>query len=217
MGPSDICTKWITLRTASGYLYLRSAFRKVADPPDPKESLPAGGPAVDQTEGFAAPPPRSTSSESQGEFFMPGGRESFRSVPEGVLETVTPVGAGADPARPLTPRKVEKPWGYEVIWAHTDRYVGKLLFVRAGEAMSLQFHEVKDETLHLLDGQIRLEVGRAPGAMEVCELSAGQSIHLRPGVLHQITAVTDCRILEASTPELDDVVRVRDRYGRAGS
>ncbi|TVR63331.1 MAG: cupin domain-containing protein [Gemmatimonadales bacterium] len=148
---------------------------------------------------------------------MSGAGESFRSVPEGVLETVTPVGATAEPALPLSPRKVEKPWGHEIIWAHTDRYVGKILFVRAGEAMSLQFHEVKDETLHLLDGEIRLEVGRAPRALESCDLKAGESIHIRPGLLHQITALTDCRILEASTPELDDVVRIRDRYGRAES
>ncbi len=113
------------------------------------------------------------------------------------------------------PQRVDKPWGYEVIWAHTDLYVGKLLFVRAGEALSLQFHEEKDETLHLLDGTLRLEVGPGLDALTDCTLLEGQSIRIEPGTLHRITAETDCRILEASTPELDDVVRVQDRYGRA--
>lgn len=146
---------------------------------------------------------------------MSGAGESFRSVPEGVLDTFTPVGAAEGPVLPFSPRRVEKPWGHEIIWAHTDGYLGKILFIRAGEAMSLQFHEVKDETLHLLDGELLLEVGRAPRALQSCDLQAGESIHIRPGLLHQITAVTDCRILEASTPEADDVVRIRDRYGRA--
>ena len=119
-----------------------------------------------------------------------------------------------DPQRPL---RVEKPWGYELIWAHTELYVGKLLVVHAGEALSLQFHEEKDETLHLLSGTLRFEVGPGVEALEAVELEAGMSVRIEPGVLHRMEAVTECRILEASTPELDDVIRVEDRYGRAGT
>lgn len=125
------------------------------------------------------------------------------------------VRADAEQARPLQPRRVDKPWGYEVIWAHTDLYVGKLLFVKSGEALSLQFHEEKDETLYLLDGELEMEVGPGLDSLRPTTLEAGGSIRIRPGTLHRITAVTDCRILEASTSELDDVVRVEDRYGRA--
>ena len=118
---------------------------------------------------------------------------------------------------PTRVRRVEKPWGYELIWAHTDLYVGKLLFVEAGEALSLQFHEEKDETLHLLEGKLRLEVGAGLDSLSRVTLVEGASVRIEPGTLHRITAETDCRILEASTPELDDVVRVQDRYGRAPS
>jgi len=115
------------------------------------------------------------------------------------------------------PRRIEKPWGHELIWAHADEYVGKLLFVRAGEALSLQFHEEKDETLFLMGGELRLELGAGVQSLQPVELLPGQSIRIPPGVLHRMTAVTDCTLFEASTPELDDVVRVRDRYGRAPS
>ncbi|TVP74661.1 MAG: cupin domain-containing protein [Gemmatimonadales bacterium] len=127
------------------------------------------------------------------------------------------LGSGADGATLLTPVRVDKPWGHEVIWAHSPLYVGKLLFVRAGEALSLQFHEEKDETLHLLEGELSLEVGPGLHALRPIELEAGRSIRLRPGTLHRMEALTDCTLLEASTPELDDVVRVRDRYGRASA
>lgn len=129
-----------------------------------------------------------------------------------VHEGLEPGPQGADL---LTPTRVDKPWGHEVIWAHSPLYVGKLLFVRAGEALSLQFHEEKDETLHLLEGELALEVGPGIHALRSVELEAGRSIRLRPGTLHRMEAITDCTLLEASTPELDDVVRVRDRYGRA--
>lgn len=125
------------------------------------------------------------------------------------------LGSGTDGAQRIDPTRVEKPWGHEVIWAHSPLYVGKLLFVRAGEALSLQFHEEKDETLHLLEGELTLDVGPGIHALRRVELEAGRSIRLRPGTLHRMEAVTDCTLLEASTPELDDVVRVRDRYGRA--
>jgi mannose-6-phosphate isomerase-like protein (cupin superfamily) len=114
-----------------------------------------------------------------------------------------------------TPRRVEKPWGYELIWAETDLYVGKILHVNAGEALSVQMHEVKDETLHLLAGEIRLEVGASPEELVDVRLGAGESFRVTPRTVHRIVAVTDADVLEASTPHLDDVVRFQDRYGRA--
>jgi len=110
---------------------------------------------------------------------------------------------------------VEKPWGYEIIWAHTDDYAGKILHVHAGEALSLQLHEEKDETLYLLSGEVRLLIGSGINSLEPVSWKAGESVRIRPGTLHRMEAVTECTILEASTPELDDVVRFRDRYGRA--
>lgn len=112
-------------------------------------------------------------------------------------------------------RTIEKPWGFEVIWADTELYVGKFLQVRAGEALSIQYHEEKDETLHLIDGEVRLRMGPDLDRMTDVELRPGQSVRIRPGTIHQMEAVTDCRLLEASTPQLDDVVRLVDRYGRA--
>lgn len=115
----------------------------------------------------------------------------------------------------MEPIRVEKPWGHELIWALTDRYVGKILHVKAGHALSLQYHERKDETLFLLSGELRFWVGPLGGELEEVELLAGQSYHIPPGMVHRMEAVTDCEILEASTPELDDVVRLEDRYGRS--
>lgn len=112
-------------------------------------------------------------------------------------------------------RKVEKPWGHELIWAHTDRYVGKILHIKAGEALSLQYHERKDETLHVLSGRMVFWVGEADDDLREVELSEGMSFRVVPGTRHRMAAVTDCDLLEASTPELDDVVRIEDRYGRA--
>ena len=112
-------------------------------------------------------------------------------------------------------RKVEKPWGHELIFAVTDKYAGKLLVVKAGESLSLQFHKVKDESWYVLEGRAQLELG-APGegvlASEV--VSAGSSFRFEPGTVHRIQAIEDTTILEVSTPELDDVVRLEDRYGR---
>jgi len=115
----------------------------------------------------------------------------------------------------MDPRYVEKPWGHELIWAVTERYVGKILHLRAGHALSLQYHEEKDETLFLLRGSVRFWVGPLGGELEEVELLEGQSYHIPPGTVHRIEAITDSDILEASTPELDDVVRLEDRYGRA--
>lgn len=112
-------------------------------------------------------------------------------------------------------RKVEKPWGYELIWAHTDRYVGKILHINAGESLSLQYHERKDETIHVLEGELVFLVGPEDDGLEPVKLTRGMSYRIQPGTRHRMEAVTDCDLLEASTPELEDVVRIRDRYGRA--
>jgi mannose-6-phosphate isomerase-like protein (cupin superfamily) len=109
---------------------------------------------------------------------------------------------------------VDKPWGHELIWADTDRYVGKILHVRAGHALSLQYHERKDETIHVLRGRMRFLVGSSLEALGEVELAEGQSYRIVPGTIHRMEAVTDVDILEASTPDLDDVIRLEDRYGR---
>ena len=116
----------------------------------------------------------------------------------------------------IAPRRVEKPWGYELIWAETADYVGKVLHINAGEALSLQYHEVKDETIHMLSGSMRFEVGPSVEELAVVELAEGQSFRVTPGTVHRMVAQTDCDILEASTAHLDDVVRLEDRYGRVG-
>ena len=110
--------------------------------------------------------------------------------------------------------KVDKPWGYELHWARTDRYVGKVLHVRAGHALSLQYHERKDETIYLWSGRLHFEYG-AGEPLTSREMRPGDRMHITPLMLHRMTALEDCDILEVSTPELDDVVRLEDRYGRA--
>ena len=113
--------------------------------------------------------------------------------------------------------RVEKPWGFELIWAHTGRYVGKILHVNAGEALSLQYHRQKDETLYVLAGSMRLWLGPSADELEEMMMGEGDSVRVTPGTVHRMEAVSDVDILEASTPELEDVVRIEDRYGRAGS
>jgi mannose-6-phosphate isomerase len=117
---------------------------------------------------------------------------------------------------PATPYRVEKPWGHELIWAATDRYVGKILHIEPGHLLSLQYHEKKDETIFVLRGEIIFRV-RAPGSDETRELRMreGDAYHVTPRTVHQMEAVTSADLLEASTSELDDVVRLQDRYGRA--
>ena len=115
---------------------------------------------------------------------------------------------------PDVPYRVDKPWGYELIWARTDRYVGKILHVKAGQVLSLQYHNYKDETMHVLSGELILRLGHGDGLTER-RLVAGESVHIPPTMVHQIEAVTDTDVLEASTPELDDLVRLSDRYGRS--
>jgi mannose-6-phosphate isomerase-like protein (cupin superfamily) len=111
-------------------------------------------------------------------------------------------------------KKVDKPWGHELIWAHTERYVGKILFVRAGEALSLQYHRVKDETIMVLSGRMAF-TSFADGEEPVMrELGPNEPFHITPGLRHRMVAIEDTHIVEASTPELDDVVRLEDRYGR---
>jgi mannose-6-phosphate isomerase-like protein (cupin superfamily) len=112
---------------------------------------------------------------------------------------------------------VEKPWGWELVWAETEQYVGKLLFVRAGEALSLQYHERKDESWLVHEGRARLELGEVGGDLEAVEIVSGDAFHYRPGTVHRVTALEDTLVLEVSTPDLDDVVRVQDRYGREGT
>jgi mannose-6-phosphate isomerase len=115
-------------------------------------------------------------------------------------------------------RKVEKPWGHELIWAETDQYVGKVLFVKAGESLSLQFHRVKDESWLVQHGRARLELGSAGDPVLKEEvIAAGATFRFRPGTVHRVTALEDTTILEVSTAHLDDVVRLEDRYGREGT
>jgi mannose-6-phosphate isomerase len=122
---------------------------------------------------------------------------------------------GASDRYAFAPRRIEKPWGWELIWAESEHYVGKLLFVRSGEALSLQYHEQKDESWLVREGRARLELGEVGGGLEVVEIEPGDAFRYRPGTVHRITALEDTLVLEVSTPHLDDVVRVEDRYGRA--
>jgi len=112
---------------------------------------------------------------------------------------------------------VPKPWGHELLWAKTDRYVGKILHIKAGEALSLQYHRVKDETIMVLSGRLQLQYfadGEPPRSRD---LGPREPFHVTPGLRHRMIALEDTDVLEVSTPELDDVVRLEDRYGRTGT
>jgi mannose-6-phosphate isomerase len=111
------------------------------------------------------------------------------------------------------PHRVEKPWGYELIWAKTDRYVGKILHIEPGHLLSLQYHERKDETIYVLKGEIIFRV-QIEDQLTERRMGEGERYHVTPGTVHQMEAVVASDLLEASTPELDDVVRLKDRYGR---
>jgi quercetin dioxygenase-like cupin family protein len=113
-------------------------------------------------------------------------------------------------------RRVDKPWGHELVWAETARYVGKVLHIRAGHRLSRQYHRVKDETLLVQSGEMDLEIGPVD-AVETRRMKAGDVFHCVPGTIHRMIAVTDVDVLEVSTPELDDVVRLEDAYGREGT
>jgi len=114
--------------------------------------------------------------------------------------------------------RVPKPWGHETIWAHTERYVGKILHINAGHELSVQYHNRKDETVYLLSGEIsyRIQPDGSDKLQDV-RLKVGESFRITPGTIHQMVAVTDCDVLEVSTPEIDDIVRLSDRYGREGT
>ena len=115
-------------------------------------------------------------------------------------------------------RRVDKPWGWELIWAQTETYVGKILFVRAGHSLSLQFHREKEESWYVESGRAKLELGGVGDAVLKAEVIApGRCFHYRPGTVHRITALEDTTILEVSTPQIEDVVRLEDAYGRAGT
>jgi mannose-6-phosphate isomerase-like protein (cupin superfamily) len=118
----------------------------------------------------------------------------------------------------VEPRRVDKPWGYELIFAQAETYVGKILFVKAGESLSLQFHREKDESWLIQSGRAKLELGSAGDAMLNQEVvAAGACFRFRPGTVHRVTALEDTTIIEVSTTELDDIVRLEDRYGREGT
>ena len=116
-----------------------------------------------------------------------------------------------------TGRRVDKPWGHELIWAHTDRYVGKILVIEAGKRLSLQRHLVKDESIMVSAGRLRLSLEDAQGSVRIEELGPGEHRHVPTGRIHRYEAIERCTLIEVSTPELDDVVRLEDDFGREGT
>jgi len=126
-------------------------------------------------------------------------------------------GTGADGQGAETGRYVEKPWGHELIWAVTDRYVGKVLVIEAGRRLSLQRHEIKDESILVTSGRLRLYLEDDAGAVQVEELGPGEYRHVPTGRIHRYEAIERTELMEVSTPELDDVVRIEDDFGREGT
>lgn len=120
-----------------------------------------------------------------------------------------------DTAAPSEPKRVDKPWGHELWFAHTEHYAGKLLIVEAGHRLSLQYHDAKDESCYLLSGKLLLVQGPSADQLEEIVLEPGVRWRNTPGVVHTIEAIEDATVLEVSTPQLDDVVRLDDRYGRS--
>jgi mannose-6-phosphate isomerase len=116
----------------------------------------------------------------------------------------------------LPVKRVPKPWGYELIFAKTDRYVGKILHINRGESLSLQYHEIKEETLFVVAGELKLTI-EIDGDRREFPLRAGEAFHIAPRMIHRMEAIEDTDVAEVSTPELDDVVRLEDRYGRTGT
>jgi mannose-6-phosphate isomerase len=114
-------------------------------------------------------------------------------------------------------RRVDKPWGHELIWAHTDRYVGKILVIETGKRLSLQRHVIKDESIYVLSGRLNLTLEDDAGEVRVAELGPGDQRHIATGRIHRYEALERCEVLEVSTPELDDVVRLEDDFGREGT
>ena len=113
--------------------------------------------------------------------------------------------------------RVEKPWGYELWWARTDRYVGKLIHINKGHALSLQYHNTKDETIFVSQGKMLFEIGPTADTLESREMGPGDVVHVTPPTVHRMTAIEDTDVFEVSTPEVEDVVRLEDRYGRKGT
>lgn len=113
--------------------------------------------------------------------------------------------------------KVEKPWGYELIWAKTSQYVGKILHINSGHQLSLQFHRVKEETIFIAKGRMTFVFEETPGKLIEIELREGDVHHIPPGRQHRMIAVEDTDVFEVSTPHLEDVVRIQDSYGRTGA
>lgn len=120
-----------------------------------------------------------------------------------------------DPFRPRDVERIPKPWGYELIFGHTARYVGKVLHVDEGESLSLQYHEMKDETLFVIRGRVQLTIRSGAEEREI-QLEPGEAFHIPAGLIHRIEALEEAEIVEVSTPEIQDVVRLEDRYGRVG-
>ena len=115
------------------------------------------------------------------------------------------------------PRRVDKPWGHELIWAHTGQYVGKLLTIETGRRLSYQYHEIKDEWIHVLSGRLLLTLENDAGVDEARELGPGEGAHVTVRRRHRFEAIETCTLIEVSTPELDDVVRIEDDFGREGT
>jgi len=124
--------------------------------------------------------------------------------------------SGEELFRPSEVRRVPKPWGHELIFARTGRYAGKILHIERGECLSLQYHEMKEETLYVFRGQLKLTIEHDGDRRELM-LHSGEAFHIPPRLIHRLEAVEDTDLAEVSTPELDDVVRLEDRYGRAGT
>ncbi|MEZ4749891.1 MAG: cupin domain-containing protein [Bdellovibrionota bacterium] len=114
----------------------------------------------------------------------------------------------------ITVERTDKPWGHELLWGKTQQYVGKLLFIKAGESLSLQYHKEKEETIFLESGEMQFECGPSESDLQTITLLPGEGFHIPPGYVHRMIAVKDCRVFEVSTPQLHDVVRLKDRYGR---
>jgi len=154
---------------------------------------------------------------------MAGTRSSAPARSSSVADTpasadaADPLAAVPAPSPSALPRRVDKPWGHELIWAHTDRYVGKILQIETGRRLSLQHHEVKDEWIYVLSGRLLLTLENDDGVVEELELGPGAGAHVGTRRRHRYTAIETCRLIEVSTPELLDVVRIEDDFGREGT
>lgn len=159
---------------------------------------------------------------------MTSAADRSRSAEDAPLDAVPPDAAPADPvpapaaaAAPPSPsddgRRVDKPWGHEVIWAETERYAGKILVIEGGRRLSLQRHLEKDESILILEGRLRVHLEGDDGRVAITELGPGEARQIPAGRIHRYEAIDRCRLVEVSTPELDDVVRIDDDYGREGT